>query len=210
MKKIFKLFNNIDMNWKNVIIFSLAVGVFCGIFGGLPILDNTSFSDMAGGYEWWVVFAVIICVNCKKFYEAGLKCGVFFLITQPLQFFIQALLYSHNYQNAYYYFKMWLPIIILTVPGGMVAYFAKKQNIIGAVVLALGNTIEGISFISYLNACISNPPRHLIAVIFSFSSIIVMSLALQKKKVYRIIAMAVPYILCTGIVIYAKLNGLYI
>jgi len=210
MSKINKLFKDTKIGYKETIIISIFVGIFCGIFGGLPFLSDSSFTDMAGGYEFWVVSAVIICVNSKKFYEAGLKCGLYFLITQPIQFYLQALLYSHNYMQAFYSFKTWLPIIILTLPGGMIAYFSKKENIFGSTILGLGNAIIGICFISYIKAFINNPPWHLLSSLFSVSSIIVMSLCLQSKKKNRAISIGVALLICIVIWIYAKIKGLYI
>jgi len=210
LKKLNKLFLDTKIDFKETIIISIAVGIFCGVFGGLPALSDSSFTDMAGGYEFWVVAAVIICVNSKNFYTAGLKCGLFFLITQPLQFFIQALLYADNLSRVLYYFKVWLPVIILTVPGGMVAYFAKKENIVGASILGLGNTIEAISFISYFNKLINNFPWHLLSTVFSITSIFVMSLVLQKKKMNRIISIGISILIALAILIYAKIKGLYI
>jgi len=207
MKSLNKLFLETKIEYKETIIISLIVGVFCGIVGGIT---NTSFTDMAGGYEFWVVSAVIICANSKNFYSAGLKCGLYFLITQPLQFYVQALLYSHNFANAFYYFKIWLPVIALTVPGGMIAYFVKKQNIFGAIVLGLGNTIEAISFVSYLRMFLSNPPRHILSTLFSFISIFVMSFVLQKNKVNRLIAIGIAVLICAALMIYAKAKGLVI
>jgi len=204
-----KLFGNLKMGYKEVLIFSFCVGLFCGVFGGMPILKDSSFTDMAGGYEWWTLWAVIICVNSKNYKDAGLKCGLFFLITQPLQFFIQAFLYSHNYLNALYYTRVWLPVIIGTFFGGMVAYHAKKDNMIGAIVLGLGNTIEGMMFIHYLYSFINNPPKHLIATLISIISIILMTKYLQKGQ-RRIIALIIPLILCGIVLIYALINGLTI
>ena len=166
-----KLFTEFDMTYKKLLIFSIGIGVFSGVLGGLT--SDTSFTDMAGGYDFWVVCALFIVCNCNGPLDAGIKCGLFFLISQPLQFYIQAFLYSHNYGNAWYYTKVWLPVIALTFIGGAIAYYAKKDNTVGAIILGLGNSIQMISFVSYLLALLSKFPRHLLSTLFSIGSVIV-------------------------------------
>jgi len=208
MEKLGKRVTNLHMGWKQVLLFSLAVGVFCGIFGGMPALADTSFTDMAGGYEWWVIFAVLITVNCTRFWDAGLKCGVFFLITQPLQFFLQALLYSKNFDNAWHYTLIWLPVIAATVPGGMIAHFAGDRKVWGGIVLGLGNTIEAVMGVHYVYAFLKSPPRHLIAAAVSVLAIVVFTFTLQKSRRNRILALAIPVVLTVLVLFYVISNGL--
>ncbi|MBQ0110502.1 MAG: hypothetical protein KBS41_01045, partial [Oscillospiraceae bacterium] len=88
MQKINKLFGNINMSWLRVIIFALISAVYTALINQVPLLKNTSFTDIAVGFECWVLFAIIIIVNCRKWWEASLKTFVFFLISQPLIYLI--------------------------------------------------------------------------------------------------------------------------
>ncbi|MCQ2439663.1 MAG: hypothetical protein MJ074_07860 [Oscillospiraceae bacterium] len=69
-----RLFGDMKMSWLTVILFAVAAGVYTGVMMLIPALADTSFQDIGISYEWWVIFAVIIVVNCGKSWEAMLKC----------------------------------------------------------------------------------------------------------------------------------------
>lgn len=202
-----RLFGNIKMNWLRVILFAVAAGVYTGLVMLIPMLENTSFQDIGISYEWWVVFAVIVVVNCKKPVDAMLKCFVFFLISQPLVYLTQILCGAMSIENGIYYFRLWLPLIILTLPGGLIAYFCKKQNILGAVILALGNTVQAFLCVYYFERAIQHFPCHLLSSLFCAASIVIMSLCIQKKRINRLIAMLLPLVLTAGILVLVKMTG---
>ena len=131
------------MSWLTVILFAVAAGIYTGAVMLIDALEETSFQDIGIAHEWWVFFAVIIVVNCNKSWEAMLKCFVFFLVSQPLVYIVQILFGSLTIDKAWlYYGGVWLPATFLTLPGGFIAYHCKKQNLLGAVILGLGNTIQ--------------------------------------------------------------------
>ena len=145
-----RIFGKLKMSWLFVILFAVIAGVYTGAVMLIPFLENTSFQDIGISYEWWVVFAVIIVVNCKKSWEAMLKCFVLFLISQPLVYLVEVLFGTLSAEMAMYYYRsIWLPMTFLTLPGGFIAFYCKKQNALGAVVLGLGNTILLILGIAY-------------------------------------------------------------
>lgn len=191
-----KLFSDLKMSWKKVIFFAIIVAVYTGLIMVPSFLKETSFQDIGISYEWWVVFAVIIVVNCEKSWEAMLKCFVFFLISQPIIYLVEMPFGLVTLESAWgYYAGYWLPMTILTLPGGFIAYHCKKQNILGAIILGLGNTIQAVMGVSYFLKVMKLFPYHLLSCLFSFSSIIVMSLAIQKEKKNQVIAIAVPVVL---------------
>lgn len=61
-----RIFGDLKMSWLFVIIFSIIVGVYTGLIMLVPALKETSFQDIGISYECWVIFAVVIVVNCKK------------------------------------------------------------------------------------------------------------------------------------------------
>lgn len=206
-----KLFNNIKMSWKNLIIFAVISGIYTGLVMCIPFLKNTSFQDIGISYECWVLFALIVVCNCKKWYEAVIKCFIYFLISQPLVYLTEVLL-GHLSLNmgVYYYTRIWLPITMLTIPGGYIAYFSKKQNLIGSIILGLGNTILIFMGYYYLMTTINNFPYHLITFIYCIVSIIFITLGIQNKKKYRIISFIIPVVLLIVGIIVAKMMGLYL
>lgn len=202
------LFGNLKMRWLYVVVFAVAAGVYTGAVMLFDCLKDTSFQDIGISYEWWVIFAVIIVVNCRKNWEAMLKCFVFFLISQPLVYAVQMLFGDLTTDLAfYYYWDIWLPATFLTLPGGFIAYYCKKQNTLGAVVLGLGNTIQAVFGIHYLASAIFNFPHHILSSIVCFGSIIVMSFQIQKDKKYRLISTLLPFVLMIVLLLLAKVTG---
>ena len=164
MKKLSAAFGTLPMTWPVVCAFAAIIGIYVGVINQIPILYDTSFRDIAVTYEWWVLFALLIVSNCKSAREAGMKCLVFFLISQPVIFLVE--LPSIGLDKVlYYYTKIWLPITLLTLPGGAIAFYAKKQNALGAVVLSIGNTVVALLGVSYFQKLCHSFPRHLLTVV---------------------------------------------
>lgn len=198
----------LHMSWLAVIIFAAVAGCYTGWIMTIDSLKETSFQDIGISYECWIIFAVIIVVSCKKSWEAMLKCFVFFLISQPLVFAVEFLLGHLNADMAvYYYTTNWLPKTFLTLPGGFIAYFCKKQNLLGSVILGLGNTIMLFFGIHYTASAIKNFPLHTISAIICYTGVFAMSLLIQKHKRNRLISLLLPIILVLIAIIVLKLTG---
>lgn len=208
MNKIKKLFGNTSMKWLNVILFAVISGIYTGLIMLVPFLTNTSFQDIGICYEWWVFFAVIVVVNCEKNWDAMLKCFVFFVISQPVVYFVQVAFGALSWDMALYYLRIWTLKIILTLPGGLVAFYCKKQNVLGAVILGLGNTILALEGISHLGSAIKDFPYHLLSGLISIAFIVILTFAIQEKTKNRIIAIVVPVVLSAGVTVYCCINGL--
>jgi hypothetical protein len=190
-----RLYGNLKMSWPKVIIFSLIVGIYTGLIMMVDALDETSFQDIGISYEWWVIFAVIIVVNCSKNWEAMLKCFVFFLISQPVVYAVEVLFGEFGIDQAIVYFRTWLPMIILTLPGGFIAFYCKKQNMLGAVILGLGNAIQCLFGAVYFIKAVSSFPHHILSCIICFASMFIMSICIQKEKKYRLVSILLPFVL---------------
>lgn len=102
MKKISAAFGSLPMTWPIVCGFAVIIGIYVGVINQIPILQDTSFQDIAVTLEWWVLFAVLIVSNCKSAREAGLKCLVFFLISQPVIYLVE--LPAIGLDKALYYY----------------------------------------------------------------------------------------------------------
>ena len=205
--KIQHLYGQINMTWLKVILFAVITGAYTGLIMLVPALNNTSFQDIGTYYEWWVIFAVIIVVNCKKNWEAMLKCFVFFLISQPIVFAVEVLFNHITVDQAIQYYRIWLIPTILTIPGGFIAFHCKKQNTLGAIVLGLGNTIQFVLGVMYIVFCAKDFPHHILSLLVSFASIFVMSFAIQKEKKNRLISLILPVALAGVLAILAALTG---
>ncbi len=202
-----KLFNSLKMRWLTVILFAVIAGIYTGAVMLIPALEHTSFQDIGISYEWWVIFAVIIVVNCKKNWEAMLKCFAFFFISQPLVFLTEIVFGNLSIDQGIYYWRLWLPAMLLTIPGGFIAFYCKKQNLLGSIILGLGNTIELVMGGYYLVTCARDFPRHLLTTLVCFSSIVIMSLCIQEKRTYRILSILFPVCACAILAVVLPLTG---
>lgn len=204
-----KLFGEIKMTWPKTILFAVIAGVYTGAIMLFPALKDTSFQNIGITYECWVVFAVIIVVNCQKNWEAMLKCFVFFLISQPLVYIVEILFGDLGFDWAKsYYLSTWLPMTFATIPGGLLAFYCKKQNLLGSIILGFGNTILAIMGTFFLAQCKANFPHHLLTVLFCYASIIIMSITIQKEKKYKVISIAIPVVLTIAVIVFAKIKHL--
>ena len=203
-----RLYGKLKMRWAYVILFAICAGVYTGIVMLIPALNNTSFQDIGTYYEWWLIFAVIIVVNCKSSLEAMLKCFVFFLVSQPLVFAVEEVFGPLGMDRAiYYYTRIWFPITLLTLPGGFLAYYCKKQNIAGAIVLGMGNTIQAVMALVYVSKCVGDFPHHLISFLVCIGSVFIMSFQIQKEKKYRYISLLTPVLLLAVLMVLALVTG---
>ena len=203
-----KIFGNVKMSWKNVILFGLLVGVYVGCIMSVPFLEGTSFQDIGISHEWWILFALIVVVNCKKSYEAAFKCFVFFLISQPVIFIVEALLGHITWNLAfYYYFDIWFIRSLFTLPGGLIAYYVQKQNPIGAIILGIGNTLEALLGMYYFYQSLTKFPYHLLSAIFCFFVIVITNLYIQKEKKNRIISIITTILMIVAVLVFLVLDG---
>jgi hypothetical protein len=203
-----KIFGDLKMNWLTVIVFAIITGVYTGFVMSIPAFENTSIQDIGVTYEWWVIFAVIVVVNCKKSYEAAFKCFVFFLISQPLVFVTEVLMKHITSDLAlYYYFGIWFKATLFTLPGGLIAYYCKKQNLIGTIILGIGNAIQVIMGVYYANSAITDFPHHILTVIICFVSVFVMSFSIQKDRKNQIISILLPFVLLGVTLVLLSMTG---
>ena len=103
MKKIKKLFGEINLSWTRLIIFSVIAGVYTAIMALIPALKYTSFHDIVVSFEVWILFGIIIIMNSKSAKESALKCFIFFLISQPLVYLIQVPFSNEGFRIFRYY-----------------------------------------------------------------------------------------------------------
>ena len=186
MKTLRKLFFETKMTWPRVILFAVASAVVTDVFLLLPVFRDTSFENMGVTLEAWILFALIIIMNCDKPLEAGLKTFVFFLISQPLIYLIQVP-FSYQGWGLFNYYRRWFIITLLTLPGGFLAWYVKKDNLLSAFILAAATGLLAIIAADFLSTCMRQFPKYLLSVIFIAAEIVVFILVLLKKNRNRVI-----------------------
>ncbi len=190
LKAFNKVFGGLKMSWTAVLIFSVVTGVYTGVINQIPALHDTSFTDIAVTYEWWILFAVIIVSNCKKSWEAALKVFLFFMVSQPLVFLVE--LPMIGWDLAWGYYQSWFIRILLTLPGGFIAFFIKKNNALGAIILSVATAILGATTIQFVGI------GHYLSAIFCVLQIIVYLLVFTKKISSKIIVIVLTLLAVGG------------
>lgn len=181
-----KLFFEINMTWKRVIIFAVGIAIFTAAVLVIPFTVHTSLANIGTYIESWVLFALIIIINCKKPFEAGLKTFVFFLISQPLIYLFQVPFSSLGWQ-LFSFYPRWFVLTVLSLPGGMIAWYVKKDNILSSIILAVATGFIAYQGIYYLPSLINNFPHLLLSVVFCFGLDFVLIFTLLKNKTNEIV-----------------------
>ncbi len=196
VKKILeKLFGGLKMSWFTVIIFAVIAGIYTGLINQVPFLENTSFRDIAISPDCWVLFAVIIASNCKKSWESALKIFVFFMISQPLVYAVE--LPTLDFNLALGYYMNWLIPILLTLPGGFVAFYVKKNNVLGAIILSVATSLLiFLCFYYIINV-------HIISAVLCLLQIIAYLIVFTKKINLKIITISLTVVALVGGIIYS-------
>lgn len=189
MTKLRKFFGEINMTWIKVIIFAVITAVYTALINVIPFFKDTSFQDIAVNLECWILFALLIITNCKKWWEASLKCFVFFLISQPLIYLIEVPFVDLGWK-IFMYYKYWAIITVLTLPGTAVAFLLKKKNWLSVAVLAVANGYLAYACIKYFRSTVSYFPHHLLSVVFCLALAIFFVLIFFDEKKHRIVSFA--------------------
>ena len=191
MKKIFGGFN---LTWKFIIISSIIIGTSVGLLNSIPYLFDTSITDIATYFDFWIFCGIFIIMNAKSNKDSALKCFIFFLISQPLIYLVEVP-FSHMGWSLFNYYKYWFIWTILTIPMGYIGYYIKKDKWYGLLILLpmlflLSNSVE-IS----LSGLIYAFPHHFISLIFIISSLIIYPLSLFNNKYIKYIGLFISILL---------------
>lgn len=185
-----KFFGGISMGWKKVIVLSLIAAVYTATINLIPILRNTSFQDIAINFEAWILFAIIIIMNCEKRFEAVLKTFVFFLISQPLIYLIEAVIGPVGF-SVFDNYKYWFFVTLLTIPGAAIAFQVKKKGLLGALSLSVAVGGLGYMAIYYFRGFRVSFPNHFLSFLFCLVVGIGLIFILIDEKKLRIMSLAI-------------------
>lgn len=179
-----------QMTWKRTILFAIIVAVYTALINQVPFLKDTSFQDIAIYLEWWILFAVFIVVNCEKWWEASLKCFVFFLISQPLIYAIEVPFVAEGW-GIFRHYNYWFIVTLLTLPGAAIAFQLKRRNWLSVVVLSVATSYLTYASVSYMRSTIAHFPHHLLSSLFCLVLAISFVFLLLRATKHRFAALAV-------------------
>ena len=181
-----KLFGGVKMTWKKVILSAILAGAFTAAMA-LWVPDGNSFHEIAVSFEAWILFAILIVVNCDTPLDAALKTFVFFLISQPLVYLFQVPFNPMGFR-LFYYYDYWFIWTLLTLPGAFIAWFIKKDNVLSALILCVALVFLILLGMGYLKDTRAYFPRHIVSTVFCFGLVPLLILAILKRRSNRLIA----------------------
>lgn len=183
-----------EMSWQLVIFAALASGAAAGLINLVPFLRDTSFDDIAHNYEVWVVLALWIISNARTPKEAAWKTFVFFLISQPLIYLIEAPVFGWQVFSAY---PFWLLLTLCTWPAGWACWYIGKQSWIGVGCMFAADAVLIMEGSQYLWVAINQFPRQILAVIFCYGSALLLPVLFYplKKRLLLIYGLEVPMLI---------------
>ena len=206
MKICKKIFGEINLTWKKLIIFAIIIGIYTGIMAMLPIAKDTSFADISIYMEVWILFGIIIIVNSKSPIDSALKCFIFFLISQPIVYLIQVPFSTLKWE-LFKFYKIWFIYTILTFPMGYIGYYIKKDKWWGLLILLPMILIISYSYIGYLSEVITFFPNHLLSLLFCIITMLIYPIVLFKNKINKYIGIIISMIILIISTIMVFQNG---
>ena len=187
-----KLFGDINLTWKKLIIFAVIAGAYTALMAIIPCLLFTSFIAITATFEAWIFFGIIIIMNSKSNKDAALKCFVFFLISQPLVYLLQVP-FSRMGWGLFGYYKNWIIWTILCLPMGYLILFPMIL-------------LTAYQYMYYLPSFMFAYPRYLLVCLFCIFVLIIYPLYIFNNKKIRIAGVIISTVLIILITVYCFMN----
>ena len=200
-----KLFGGLQITWPKLIIFAVICGVYTGVMAMLPATEDTSFRDISISFEWWILFAIILIVNSKSPLDSALKVFVFFLISQPLVYLVQAP-FSPDGLGLFRYYPAWFRWTLLTFPMAFVGHFMKKDKWWGLLILAPMLLFLGWHYVNFCGEAVHFFPQHLLSALFCAATLIIYPLYIFKDRRIRIAGLVLSIAILLAGTVYAVLD----
>ena len=200
-----KLFGGLNITWPKLILFAVICGVYTGVMAMLPATADTSFRDISISFEWWILFAIILIVNSKSPLDSALKVLVFFLISQPLVYLVQAP-FSPDGLGLFRYYPAWFRWTLLTFPMAFVGHFMKKDKWWGLLILAPMLLFLGWHYVSFCGEAVHFFPQHLLSALFCAATLILYPLYIFKNRRIRIAGLVLSIAILLAGTVYGVLD----
>ena len=198
MKFVRKLFGGIRMTWVKLIIFAVAAGIWTGVMAMLPAAKDTSFADISIYFEWWILFGIVIIMNSRSPLDSGLKCFVFFLISQPLVYLTQ-IVAGQAGVSLFTYYRYWFMVTLLTLPMGYIGFFMKKDKWWGILILAPMLVLLAVHAHMYFGEALYWFPRHLLSGLFCIAVMFITVPGIFRDRKARILGLTLDAVLVAAV-----------
>lgn len=201
-----KLFGGLNLTWPKIIIAAVIMGIYTAVMAMLPITKDTSFADISISFEVWVLFGILIIVNCHAPIESALKCFVFFLISQPIVYLIQVPFNRYGW-GIFQYYPFWFYWTLFTLVMGFVGYYMRKDKWWSILILVPMQAILGYQFGIFLRETTSFFPNHLLSAIFCVASLIIYPLYVFHEKKIKLVSLAISIAILIAAAVWVLAGG---
>ena len=188
MKTLRKLFFGLEMTWVKTVIFALLTAFLTAGVLMIPGLKGTSFVNIGTTFECWILFALIVILNCNGFWEAGLKVFLFFLISQPLIYLLQVPTVGWE---IFRYYPRWALWTVACLPGGMIAWRVKKGDLLSGFILSVATASLAAMSVWFFGQTLNAFPHQLVSSLFCLVLAFGFPFVLLQKRGPRAAALAV-------------------
>ena len=189
-----KIFGEVDLTWKRLIICAVLIGISVGLLNSVPFLFDTTITDIATYFDFWIFCGIFIIMNSKSNKEAALKCFVFFLISQPL-IYLAEVPFNRMGWGIFVYYKPWFIWTLLTIPMGYIGYFMKKEKWYSLLILVPMLILLSMNIETSLGGLIYAFPHHLINLLFILATLVLYPLLIFNDKKLKYIGLAISIVL---------------
>lgn len=200
-----KLFGKLNITWWKLILFAVICGVYTGVMALLPMAKDTSFQDITMTFECWILFAVIIIVNSKSPLDSALKVFVFFLVSQPLVYLVQAPFHPDGL-TLFRFYPPWFLWTVLTFPAAFVGHYLKKDKWWGLLILTPVLGFLGYHYMTFFREAVHDFPHHLLSAVFCAATMLIYPLFIFKNKKLRAIGAAISVVIILAASVYGFLG----
>jgi len=189
-----KLFGGINLTWKKLVICAVVVGASVGLLNSIPSLFDTTITDIATYFDFWIFCGIFIIMNSKSNKDSALKCFIFFLISQPLIYLCEVPFKDLGW-SLFVYYKPWFIWTLLCLPMGYFGYYIKKDKWYGLIILLPIMLLLGSGFAQTIVNIKYSFPKHIINTLFIVGSFIIYPLTLFNNKKLKIVGLTLNIII---------------
>jgi hypothetical protein len=125
-------------------------------------------------------------MNSKSNLDSALKCFVFFLVSQPLVYLLQASFGPLGW-GIFRYYKFWFIWTPFCFPMGHIGYYMKKGKWWGDLILLPTIIWTGNSYQSYFQDFLFSYPRYILVCLFCACAMILYPVVIFENKKIRIV-----------------------
>jgi hypothetical protein len=197
-----RLFGGLEMNWLTVLLMAVCTAVITTVFICVRLFRNTSFERMGVYLEAWFFFAIIIMSNCRKPLESAVKTFVFFLVSQPLIYLLEVILFGYEW-SVFRYYRYWFMMTLLTFPMAYAGWYIKKKNWLSALIISPVLAFMGAVIHDCGAFCTRHFPRLLVTCLFCALQIAFYVMAFFPEGLWKKIAgYMIPVIVIAGMLLF--------